>query len=63
MPVAQVRGGGAVPSQDTLLASCLLTMALVNLVKKIGKARDGLGMAENEKIVEACTANSKGSVK
>jgi len=38
-------------------------MALINVVKKIEKARTGLGIAADETIVAACTTNPKGTMK
>lgn len=38
-------------------------MALINVVKKIEKARTGLGMQANETIVAACTTNPRGTMK
>ena len=38
-------------------------MALINVVKKIEKARSGLGMQPGESIVAACTTNPKGTMK
>ncbi len=38
-------------------------MALINVVKKIEKARSGLGMASGETILAACTTNPKGTMK
>ncbi len=38
-------------------------MALINVAKKIEKARSGLGMPTDEQIVAACTTNPKGTMK
>ena len=38
-------------------------MALINVVKKIEKARTNLGMEVSESVVAACTTNPKGSMK
>ena len=38
-------------------------MALINVVKKIEKARTNLGMEASESVVAACTTNPKGSMK
>lgn len=38
-------------------------MALINVMKKIEKARAGLDMPADEQIVAACTTNPKGAMK
>ena len=38
-------------------------MALINVTKKIEKARDGLGIQTDEQIIAACTTNPKGMMK
>jgi len=38
-------------------------MALVNVVKKVEKARDDLGLLPGEEVLAACTTNAKGSMK
>ena len=38
-------------------------MALINVVKKIEKARGSLGVPADEQIVAACTTNPKGTMK
>ncbi|NOX31246.1 MAG: hypothetical protein GXP35_14540 [Actinobacteria bacterium] len=38
-------------------------MALVNVVKKVEKARDELGLLPGEEILAACTTNAKGTMK
>ncbi len=38
-------------------------MALINVAKKIEKARDDLGLLPGEEVLAACTTNAKGSMK
>lgn len=37
-------------------------MPLVNVVKKVDKAREAIGLAEGEGVVAGCTTNPKGTV-
>ena len=54
---------GTVPSYGIVFDLYVRAMALINVAKKIEKARSGLDMAASETIVAACTTNPKGSMK
>ena len=63
MPVSRIARWGVVPSYGTGANLYGLAMALINVAKKIEKARTGLDMDPDERIVAACTTNPKGAMK